>query len=136
MHRINRIRPTDRNPAANGLPLTTTKTFSCPPMTSSSKKKSEAFQGLQPKLVSDQQLQQQLQQQHSLDCQVGERVSYREVMLHHWAEFGTGSFCCRTGHLRLTKISEASEQPTLIWTNQAQMMQPYLPVAVALPGQV
>ena len=32
------------------------------------------------------------------------------------------------------KNSVPSEQPTLVWTNSAQMMQPYLPLAVTLPG--
>ena len=29
----------------------------------------------------------------------------------------------------------ASKQPTLVWTNSAQMMQPYLPLALALLGR-
>ena len=34
------------------------------------------------------------------------------------------------------KISVSSEQPTLVWANSAQMMQPYLPLDVALPVEI
>ena len=55
--------------------------------------------------------------------------------MHHWAKFGTifllqwnGSYAAKQ------KLLVVLEQPTLVWSYSAQMMQPYLPLALALPA--
>ena len=50
------------------------------------------------------------------------RVWNRILLLYNWS------------YAAKRELSVVSEQPTLVWTNSAQMMQPYLPLAVALTG--